>query len=309
MAPELDLASLRLVRAIADHGTITGAATALGCTQPAVSQHIRRLERRLGTAVLERHARGVRLTQAGRVLARYGATVTASVEAAEREVSALAGLRAGSVRVIAFDAAAATILPAALTLLRAEAPEVEIDLKVAETAESVAGLRDGRCDIALAVDFDGPDTVPPTGPQERTMGLTRRRLLSDPSVLALAEDHPLSSRRRLHLRDLSGAEWITSASARREHLLASARAAGFTPRVRCETDDYATTFALVAAGAGIALLPALVSDLAAARGGIRLHSVGGVRRRPVCALTTPDLLRVPAVAATLDALTEAAAVL
>jgi len=94
----LELGSLRLVRAIADAGSITGAAASLGYTQPAVSQHVRRLEQRLGTALLERTPRGVRLTEAGQVLARCGARVAASVDAAEREISALTGLQTGVVR-------------------------------------------------------------------------------------------------------------------------------------------------------------------------------------------------------------------
>lgn len=318
MASTLDLSSLRLVRAIADAGTITGAATSLGFTQPAVSQHVRRLERRLGTALLERHARGVRLTEAGQVLARYGATVAATVAAAEREVSALAGLRAGRVRVMSFPSASATLVPAALLLLRDNAPDVEVDFSEAEPPEATAALREGRCDIAVTFDYTSPDPAahPPGAPDldrehpERAdhLGVHRVQLMSDASLLAIASGDPLADEPRLHLRDLTDTRWIAGCSPCRTHLTDSAAAAGFAPRIAFETDDYMATLAFVAAGLGVALLPGLVAPVAATYPGVTLRSIAGVGRRAVHALTTTDLLRVPAVAVTIEALQEAAAV-
>jgi len=294
----LELGSLRLVRAIADAGSITGAAASLGYTQPAVSQHVRRLEQRLGTALLERTPRGVRLTEAGQVLARCGARVAAGVDAAEREISALTGLQTGVVRVVAFPTASAVLVPAALTQLRELAPRVAVRYVEAEPPESVEAVREGRCDIALsygAVEDDGIGD------------LRCRQLLLDPCVLALADDHPLAGRRRLHLRDLADARWIVGRHRLGRHLTAAAAQAGFTPLITIQTDDYVATFAFVAAGLGVALLPGLISTVAARHPGITLRSVSGGGRLPVFALTRPDLLRVPAVAATLDALQDAAA--
>jgi DNA-binding transcriptional LysR family regulator len=302
MPSGLDVGSLRLIRAIADAGSITAAAASLGYTQPAVSQHVTRLERRLGTALLERHPRGVRLTEAGRVLARYGGTVSASLDAAQREVSALAGLSSGRVRLVSFPSAAATLVPAALVQLREEAPGVEVAFTEAEPPQSILSLREGRSDVVLA--FDYPSSTEPTEPH--LTGLHRRRLLSDPCVLAVADDDPRAERRQLHLRDLVGERWITGCPRCRGHLMASCAAAGFTPHIVFETDDYVATLAFVAAGLGVALLPGLVSPVAARHPGVRVRSVGGASRRSVFALTTPDLLRVPAVAATIDALADAA---
>ncbi len=308
MPSTLDLSSLRLIRAIADAGTITGAATTLGFTQPAVSQHVRRLESRLGTALLERHARGVRLTEAGHVLARYGAAVAATVDAAEREVSALTGLHAGRVRVIAIASASATLVPAALTLLRRNAPAVEVDFSEAEPAQAVAAVREGHCDIAITVDDDGVTGRQGPAVERVETGLHRRELMSDASVLALSTEDPLADQPRLHLRDLADARWIAAGAACREHLVRAADTAGFVPRIAYATEDHMAVLAFVAAGLGVALLPGLVAPVAASRPGVTLRSIAGVSRRGVHALTTPDLLRVPAVAATLDALEEAAAV-
>lgn len=88
---DLDVVSLRIVRAIADTGSITGAAAAVGYSQPAVSQHLRRLEGRLEVALVERVGRGVRLTEAGRVLARHAPAVALAVDAALEELAQLRG--------------------------------------------------------------------------------------------------------------------------------------------------------------------------------------------------------------------------
>lgn len=303
MSAVLDVTSLRIVRAIADHGTITAAAASIGYSQPAVSQHVRRLERRLGVALLDRSGRSIRLTEAGAVLARHGGTVAAAVDAAEREVSALAGLRSGRVRLLAFPSSSATLVPTALGLLRHKAPMVDVSFSEAEPPESVAALREGRCDIAVAFSYPGTDP----GQGADLAGLEVRPLLTDPCVVALPEHDDRAQVRRLHLRDLAGDRWIAGCPRCRGHLVAACAQAGFTPQVAYATDDYVATLGFVAAGLGVALLPGLVLTTAARYPGVVIRSVGGVSHRDVHALTTPDLLRVPAVATTLDVLEDAAA--
>jgi len=309
-AADLDVTSLRIVRALADHGTITGAAAALGYSQPAVSQHLRRLERRLGTALLERAGRTVRLTEAGQVLARHGATVTAALDAAVQEVGALTGLRAGRVRLVAFPSASATIVPGALALLRAEHPGLAVTLDEAEPPESVERLRSGGCDVVITFTHrDGAG-----GPQGRQDGpgvapLVGRALLDDATVLALPAGSPLAGRGRLQLTDLAGQTWIAGCPRCRGHLLRACERAGFTPHIAYATDDYSAVLGLVAVGLGVALLPGLVMPTAARHPGVAVREVGGTARRDVHALTTPDLARVPAVAATLRALDHAATAL
>jgi molybdate transport repressor ModE-like protein len=303
MPDDLDVQSLRIVRAIADHGTITAAAASLGSSQPAVSQHLRRLERRLGTALLERRGRGVRLTEAGQVLARHGATVTAALDAAAAEVAALTGLRTGRVRLLAFPSSSATLVPAALARLRREHPDLRVSLDECEPPESLQRLREGGCDIALAFSYPGTDLG--RGEDDLT-GLVTRPLLQDPPVLALPTGHPLADARRLHLRDLADQTWIAGCARCRGHLLQTCSAAGFSPSVAFATDDYVAVLGLVAAGLGIALLPGLVLPVAARHPGVAVRSVGGATARTVSTVTTPDLLRVPAVAVTIEALADAA---
>ena len=303
MPQPLDVASLRIIRAIAAEGSITAAAASLGRSQPAVSQHVRRLERRLGTALLERHGRGIRLTEAGRVLARYGATVGAALEAASAEVAALAGLRAGRVRLLAFPSSSAAILPTALAGLRTRYPGLSITLAEAEPPESIEQVRQGRCDVAVAFSYPGTDLG--RGAADLT-GLVTRHLLDDPTMVALPIGHPLAARRRLHLGDLAAETWIAGCPQCRGHLVQAGAACGFIPAVAYATDDYVAVLEFVAAGLGVALLPGLVLPTAERHPGVTVRSAVGTSARAVHAVTAPDLIRVPAVAATLDALTEAA---
>jgi molybdate transport repressor ModE-like protein len=301
---DLDVQSLRIVRAIADAGTITAAALSLGYSQPAVSQHVRRLERRLGTALLERRGRGVRLTEAGQVLARHGATVTAALDAAATEVAALTGLRTGRVRLVAFPSSSATLVPTALAYLRSRHPDLRVSLDESEPPLSIQQLREGACDIAVAFSYPGTDLG---RGEDDLAGLETRVLLEDPPVLALATGHPLGQARRVHLRDLAGETWIAGCPRCRGHLLASCAAVGYTPSVAYATDDYVAVLGLVASGLGIALLPGLVLPTAARHPGVVVRAVGGTTPRTVSTVTTPDLMRVPAVVATIEALLEAAA--
>lgn len=299
----LDVGALRILRAVADEGTITAAAARLGLSQPAVSQHVRRLERRLGTALLDRHGRTVRLTEAGAVLARHGATVTGALRAAEAEVAALTGLRSGRVRLVAFPSAAATLVPPALAELRRARPGLSVALDEAEPPQSLALLRAGACDLALTFEYPAVGRVP-GGDGDRD-GLVSIPLLDDPTFVALPAGHPAAGSADLDLADLADEPWIAGCPRCRGHLLADAAGRGFVPTVEHATDHYMAVLALVAAGLGVALLPGLVRAAAERDPGVVLREARGVTGRTVHAVTTPDLLRVPAVAATLDVLREA----
>jgi DNA-binding transcriptional LysR family regulator len=299
---DLDVSSLRMLRAIADAGTITGAAELLGVGQPAVSQHVRRLERRLGTALLDRSGRSVRLTEAGEALARHGATVGAALRAATAEMSALTGLRAGRVRLVAFPSSSATLVPRALVALHDSHPGLRVTLDEAEPPEALRMVRSGECDVALAFDYPG---VGLGRGEDDLAGLVTRHLLDEPTLVALPTDHPASGGGALSLADLADERWIAGCPRCRGHLLTAAQACGFTPEISYATDDYVAVLALVAAGLGVALLPDLVRPIAERQPGVVVRRAAGTSNRTVHAVTAPDLLRVPAVAATLDALAAA----
>lgn len=292
-----------MMRAIAETGTISGAAGVLGTSQPAVSQQVRRLERRLGTALLERVGRGVRLTEAGLVLAHHGAAVASAVDAASEEVAALTGLRAGRVRIVAFPSSSAALVPQALALLRSRHPAVSVQLSEAEPPEALAELREGRADLAVTFSYASSAAEPDVA------GLVCRPLLDDPLWLALPAGHPLASNGSgadgAGLASLADETWIAGCPRCRGHLLDLSAEAGFTPRIAFATDDYVAVLGLVAAELGVAMLPGLVLETVR-RPDVVLRPVAPRSSRRVQTVTTPDLLRVPAVAAASRALEDVA---
>ena len=294
----MDPRRLLVLLEVARAGSLAGAARELGWTQPAVSQHVRRLERDTGTPLVVREGRGVRLTEAGRVLVRHADAVAARLSAAAEEVAALADLRAGRVRLAAFPSAAATVVPRALAVLAAEAPGVDVRLTEVEPPEARALVLEGRCDVAVVF---GYDDVP-----DDTADLDVVPLLVEPVRLVLPAGHRLAGRRTVRLADLRGERWIAGCDRCRAHLLVAAAQAGVEPDVRHETDDYVVTHELVAAGLGVALLPRLALE-AVRRPGVVVLPVRDVGDRAVQVVTRPGDAAVPAVRAALTALRRAAA--
>ena len=108
----LDVTRLRVLIAVARYGSVTGAARALNYAQPSVSHHLARLEAETGTKLIQRAGRGIRLTDAGRLLAERATEVIGRLDAAENELAVFNGLRAGRLRLAAFPSALGTIVPA-----------------------------------------------------------------------------------------------------------------------------------------------------------------------------------------------------
>ena len=145
----LDLTRLRVLVAVAREGSVTAAADALHYAQPSVSHHLARLEAEVGMPLTQRAGRGLRLTEAGELLARRAAEILGQVEATEAELSAHAGLRTGRVRLAAFPSALATLVPAAAARFAAAHPDVELALSEAEPPAAFTALRTGDVDVAV----------------------------------------------------------------------------------------------------------------------------------------------------------------
>ena len=290
------------MKAIADEGSFTGAALSLGYSQPAISQMVRRLEQRTGTVLVERVGRNVRLTEAGQVLARHAVAVLSALDAAEEEVAAIAGLRAGRVRLMAFPSSSATLVPRALALVKERFPDVQVTFTEAEPPESLAALKAGECDLAVAFAYEGTDV----GRGEEDMDLfVQHKLLDDEVRLALPHDHPLAEQDVVDLSTLSDDNWIAGCPRCRGHLLQLCSEAGFSPNVGFETEDYVAVLGLVAEGLGVALIPDLILRTAHHHD-VVTRPIKPASRRTISVVTTTDLQRVPAVQATIDALVEAA---
>lgn len=289
---------LRVLRAVSTTGSFSAAARELGCTQPAVSQQMKALEASAGTTLLIRTGREMRLTQAGEALVRHASGILAGLTAAEEEVAAIAGLRAGRVRLVSFPSGSSTLVPGALAALRAAHPGTRVSLVEAEPPRSVEMLRDGDCDIALAFRY---------GTQGAEWDdLVVRPLLTDRLIGLLPDTHPLAGRTAVGIAELAGEPWIAGCPRCRRQLVEVCEESGFTPRIDFATDDYPAVIGLVGAGLGVAVLPALAIESVRPRGA-RTITVEPAIEREIVALTLPDLAQVPAVAATLDQLSLAAA--
>src|SRR5919106_2819586 len=155
----LDVRRMKVLREVAAQGSFSAAAEALNFTQSAVSQHVAALERESGAKLVERGARGVRLTVAGRALVDHTDAIVARIEAAEEELAAIAGLRGGRLRLASFQSAGATLVPGAVAAFRDRHPGLELAMIEAEPEEACEHLRAGEIDLALVYDFE---TLPGT---------------------------------------------------------------------------------------------------------------------------------------------------
>ncbi|WP_369171769.1 LysR family transcriptional regulator [Streptomyces sp. R28] len=296
---------LRVLRAVAATGSFSAAGRELGCTQPAVSQQMKALEASVGTPLLVRSGREMRLTQAGAALVRHAAGILAGLTAAEEEVAAIAGLRAGRVRLVSFPSGSSTLVPTALAALRAAHPGTRVSLEEAEPPQSVELLREGDCDVALAFRYEGAAGAP----EGEWDDLVVRPLLTDRLVALVPERHRLARTApsgSVAIGELAAEPWIAGCPRCRGQLVEVCESAGFTPRIDFATDDYPAVVGLVGAGLGVAVLPQLAVESVRPRGA-RMVTLEPAVRREIVALTLPDLAQVPAVAATLEQLTRAAA--
>lgn len=299
MDANLDLHSIRIVRAIAEHGTISAAARALGYSQPAISQHLRRSEARLGTPLVIRSGRGVRLSEAGQVVARHAVAITSALDAASGDLAELVGLAAGTVRVAAFPTASSTLVPRLLASMRQRHPGITVGYVEAEPPEAIAMLRDGAVDLAITFAYPG-DRSDPHRPAD--VSLESVPLFTEPVVLALPDRHALADRQQVALADLADERWIAGCPLCRGHLLAACEAVGVTPNIELETDNAIAVLTLVAAGLGVALLPQLALATAPVPPGATVRSTTPSSDRSIQLVVQNGSRRVPSIAATIELL-------
>jgi molybdate transport repressor ModE-like protein len=289
----VDARRLLIFRDVARAGSISAAARELGWTQPAVSQHLRALERSVGVTLLLRGSGGVELTGPGRTLLARADQVAVQLHQAEEEMADVTALRRGRARLAAYPSAAATVVPRAVSALRARHPDVDVELTEAEPPEALGLLETGDVDLALVFGYDGDPVA--------DRGLVWRPLATESVALVLPADHRLAGRRRLTLAEVADEPWIVGCERCRAHAVGLCAAAGFVPTVRHVSDDYVVVQNLVAVGLGVTLLPH--SALEAYRHPdvvAREHASFGTRTFGV--VHRPGADGVPATAALLDQL-------
>jgi DNA-binding transcriptional LysR family regulator len=251
----LNLDRLRALHAVSAHGSIYAAAETLHVTTSAVSQQLAKLETETGQRLLERHGRGVRLTDAAALLVTRTQRVLSLLEEAEAELEANEDAVAGQITISAFATAARGLAPQALRDLRTRYPQLAITFHEQEPGESIPRLVRRDVDLIIVNDWHNAPLALPDG-------LTKAPLFDDVADIALPPGHRLAKAKSVRLRELAGEEWITwqAGSICHDWLLHTLRKEGHEPKIAHTAAEYATQLALVAAGLGAAVLPRLGRD-------------------------------------------------
>ncbi|NYJ02223.1 DNA-binding transcriptional LysR family regulator [Nocardioides thalensis] len=288
----MNLVHLKVLVAVARHGSVTAAARELHYSQPSASHHLSRLEADLGVNLVQRVGRGIRLTPEGRLLADRAAEILGRVDAATNELAAQVGLQAGQVRLAANASVLSTLVPQALGALSLAHPGIQVSLVDRHPVESLEMLRHGEVDVAVV--FRHTDSP------EEDQAVRLLHLCDDPTYLVSQQpDDDLDNHRH--------SDWIGGCDRCQEELFAVCRRQGFIPQIASLSDDMVVVQSMVAAGLGVTTLPGLA---------LRAHRRADVHttelvdhHRRIYAATYGEPPDPPAVAAVTAALRQAASTL
>jgi DNA-binding transcriptional LysR family regulator len=296
----LDLDRLRALHALATHGSVSAAADAMHVTTSAVSQQLAKLERETGQKLLERHGRGVRLTDAAELLVSHADRILSLVELAQADLEAHRGAVVGDLSIGSFPTAIRGLMPAALGELGARHPGLRVQLKELDPSVSVPLVLRGDLDVAIVHDWNNKRLPVPEG-------LHKGAICEDIADVAIPGGHPLADRDEVELKELAGDVWISSTpeSSCHDWLTATIRSFDSEPHIDHMAYEFATQLALVDAGLGNAILPRLgrcdVPDT------VRIVRVTPTLIRRVYLLWREEAARRPAIRAALEALRSACA--
>lgn len=296
-----DLHRLALLRELQERGTLAAVAEALRYTPSAVSQQLAVLEREAGTPLLEKAGRGVRLTDAGRLLAEHAAVLLADADAARADLDALHGDVRGVVRAGGLQSATRSLLIPALARAGAQHPDLRVEITELELEQALPELRVGALDLAVSDEYDGH-------PRPRPRGFVVETLHEEPLRLVLPADHRLARRRRaVPLAALRDEVWVASAAGTGHHalVLSTCRSlGGYEPDLRHRSNDADVQLELVRTTGAVALLPPLTLPAHDPGLAVRDLAKGSVSRR--LSLITREGPRPPALRAYVDALADVA---
>jgi DNA-binding transcriptional LysR family regulator len=300
----MDLRRLRFLREVEERGTLGAVATALGYSPSTISQQLALLEKEVGTPLFEKAGRGIRLNDAGRLLAEHARVLLSAAEAAEADLAALGGDIRGTVRAGGLQSAARRLLIPALAGLREVHPQVRVEIFELELEQARPGLRLGAVDLVIGDEYDGH-------PRPRPAGLRFTLLLEEPIKLVLPAAHPLAAPGGpVALTGLRADAWTTSAEGTGHHamVIGTCRAlGGYEPDLRHRSNDADVQLELVRAGAAVALLPPLAMPADDPALAVRDIAESTLHRRLVA--VTRDTPPAPALTAFQQAVSDAVALL
>jgi DNA-binding transcriptional LysR family regulator len=256
-----------LLADVASHGTMTLAAEALGYSVSAISQQIRKLEAEAGQPLVQRHSRGIALTDAGETVVRHAEQLRARLLSLQYSLDDLAGLRAGTLRVGTFPTAGSSLVPLAISRFQREHPGVELTVRSQRQGPLLRMLSSRDISMSLMWDYEWSRLDVPE--------IELHHLMDDPTDLVVSVSHPLASRESVSMSELLDELWVVREE---EHpmievLTRAANTIGFVPKVAYEANDYQEAQAMVAVGVGVALVPRLA--LTVLRDDVRVIPLSG----------------------------------
>ena len=297
----MDLRRLRLLHELAERGTLAAVATALGYTPSAISQQLTVLEKEVGVRLLDKAGRGVRLTDAGRLLSEHAGVLLAAADAARADLAALAGDVRGTVRAGGLQSGTRRVLIPAVARLRVEHPHVRVEVSELELEQALPELRLGSLDLVVSDEYDGH-------PRPRPAGLTFQPLHEEPLQLVLPTAHPCARRTGpVAVAALRDDVWVASAVGTGHHavVVGICRAlGGYEPDLRHRSNDADVQLELVRTTGAVALMPPLALPAADPALAVRDIAEAAVRRRLM--VITRDSPAAPALAAFLAAIRDQA---
>ncbi len=296
---ELDLRRLRFLREFEQRGTLAAVAAALGYSPSTISQQLAQLEKEVGARLFDKAGRGVRLTDAGHLLAHHARVLLSAAEAAEADLAALSGDIRGTVRAGGLQSVARRLLVPALTRMRADHPQVRLEIFELELEQSLPGLRLGAVDLVIGDEYDGH-------PRPRPAGLRYTLLLEESLKIVLPAAHPLArTGDPVAVSDLRSEIWTASAEGTGHHamIVGTCRTlGGYEPDLRHRSSDTDVQLELARAAAAVAIMPALTLPTDDPALAIRDIAEATLKRRLVAA--TRNTPPTPALTALLTAVTD-----
>ncbi|MFD3735288.1 LysR family transcriptional regulator [Streptomyces sp. NPDC058632] len=252
--PELSISALRVVRAVATHGSLSGAARTLGYSQSAVSRQVSAAEKAAGQVLFVRGARGVRTTRAGEIVARFATETLTGLDRLDERLDELTSGPQVRIRVGAFPSASAAMLPFALARALEQFPRMTFALTEASSPQLVDQVVSKRLDVAVVA--SGPGL-----PQPALEGLRLSPLPGGELMVGVPRGHPLAGTEgAVPVRELAHAAWIIGKGARDEPQFGAWPTLA-DPLIAFRARSWLSRFGLVAAGLGVCIIPGFLAPV------------------------------------------------
>ncbi|MDV2978526.1 LysR family transcriptional regulator [Glutamicibacter nicotianae] len=283
----LDAKRLQILLSVVEGGSVTAAADELFYTPSGVSQQLRKLEEEVGQPLLQRHARGMVPTDAGHVLAGHARAILQQMDAAMADLDQLAGLKSGSLSLGTFPTLGSSFIPLVISRFRKMYPSIKLDVRSTRLRELIGLLARGEISMGLLWEYEWMRL------KRDDFELTT--LFTEPTVLVVGAEHPLAAREEVDVAATAHEQWIVRAN---EHPVAellerTCNAAGFSPKISFQANDYQEAQAMVSVGLGIALAPK--SAVVNHHPGVKILSLGeAAASRSVLLAQRRDRVRAPA---------------